>query len=208
MIYGGSTDGYSNRARKAWSRRELLGISSMGGEEKPTNSFGPQDLQGVSLHHNDALVIQAKITNYDIRRVFVDSGSSVNVIFQGALDQMDLKDYKLEPVETTMFGFAGHSIHPGGARGEIVLPLTVGYGDLRKSVMTTFSMVDAASSYKFILGRPAMNTFKAVASTYHHKIKLSVRVRIGEVQGDQPSSRKCYVETIRIEKRWQEWMDI
>lgn len=55
-------------------------------------SFGPRDLQDVSLPHNDALVIQAKIANYDVRRVYIDSGSSVNVIFQEALDQMDLGD--------------------------------------------------------------------------------------------------------------------
>lgn len=46
----------------------------------PVISFGRQDLQVISLPHNDALVIHVKISNYDIMRVFIDSESSVNVI--------------------------------------------------------------------------------------------------------------------------------
>ncbi|XP_073313530.1 uncharacterized protein [Primulina huaijiensis] len=117
-------------------------VNVLGGEEEPNISFGPQDLQEVILPHNDALVIRAKIANYDIMRVFLDSGSSVN----------DLKDYQLELLETALFGFAGHTVHP---QGEIVLPLTIGSRDLRKSVMTTFTVVSAPSSYNVTLrGRP------------------------------------------------------
>ncbi|XP_073049537.1 uncharacterized protein [Primulina eburnea] len=198
MISGGSTDGDSNRARKAHSRHESLGVDNTLGDDVPVISFGPRDLQGVSLPHNDALVIQAKIANYDIRRVFVDSGSSVNVIFQEALDQMKLEDYQLRPVETALFGFAGHTVYP---RGEIVLPLTVGTEELRKTVMTVFTVVSAPTSYNIILGRPAMNALRAVASVYHQKLKFPVGNRVGEVRGDQPSSRDCYAETVRVENK-------
>ncbi|XP_075515862.1 uncharacterized protein LOC142550671 [Primulina tabacum] len=121
------------------------------GRNEPVISFGPEDLRGVSLPHNDALVIQARVANYDVLRVFVDNGSSVNVIFKEALVQMDLHEYQLEAVETVLFGFAGHVVYP---EGEITLPLTLGTGDLRKTVMTIFIVVDAPSSYNIILGRP------------------------------------------------------
>ncbi|XP_073035211.1 uncharacterized protein [Primulina eburnea] len=198
MISGGSTDGDSNRARKAHSRHESFGVENTVRSEGPVISFGPRDLQGVSLPHNDALVIQAKVANYDIRRVFVDSGSSVNVIFLEALDQMNLEDYRLQPVETALFGFAGHTVYP---RGEITLPLTIGAEDLRKTVMTVFTVVNAPTSYNIILGRPAMNALRAVASAYHQKLKFPVGNRIGEVKGDQPSSRKCYAETVKVENK-------
>ncbi|XP_073051258.1 uncharacterized protein [Primulina eburnea] len=67
--------------------------------------------------------------------------------------------------------------------------------------MTVFTVVDAPSSYNIILGRPAMNEMRAVASTYHQKIKFPVRGRVGEVKGDQPSSRKCYGETVRVDQK-------
>ncbi|XP_073295907.1 uncharacterized protein [Primulina huaijiensis] len=184
MISGGSTDGDSNRTRKARSRRECLEVDGSGRNE-PAISFGPKDLRGVSPPHNDALVIQARVANYDVLRVFVDNDSSVNVIFKQALVQMDLHEYQLEAVETALFGFAGHAVYP---EGEITLPLTLGTGDLRKTVMTVFTVVDASSSYNIILGMPAMNEMRAVASTYHQKIKFPVRERVGEVKGDQPSS--------------------
>ncbi|XP_075494074.1 uncharacterized protein LOC142531736 [Primulina tabacum] len=197
MISGGSTDGDSNRARKARSRRECLEVDG-GRRDEPVISFGPEDLRGVSLPHNDALVIQARVANYDVLRVFVDNGSSVNVIFKEALVQMDLHEYQLEAVETVLFDFAGHAVYP---EGEITLPLTLGTGDLRKTVMSVFTVVDAPSSYNIILGRPAMNEIRAVASTYHHKIKFPFRGQVGEVKGDQPSSRRCYGETVRVDRK-------
>ncbi|XP_073153411.1 uncharacterized protein [Henckelia pumila] len=79
-----------------------------------TLSFGPEDLKGVANNHNDALVIRAMVANYDVTRIFVDSGSFVNVIFQEAINQMDLGQYRIEPVVTSLFGFTGHAIQPVG----------------------------------------------------------------------------------------------
>ncbi|XP_073300266.1 uncharacterized protein [Primulina huaijiensis] len=165
---------------------------------EPVISFGSEDLRRVSLPHNDALVIQARVVNYDVLSVFVDNGSSVNVIFKEVLVQMDLCEYQLGAVETALFGFSGYAVYP---EGEITLPLTLGTGDLRKTVMTVFTIVDAPSTYNIILDRPAMNEMRAVASTYHQKIKFSVRGQVGEVKRDQPSSWKCYVETVRVDHK-------
>ncbi|XP_073121459.1 uncharacterized protein [Henckelia pumila] len=82
----------------------------------PTLSFGPEDLKGVANNHNDALVIRAMVANYDVARKFVDSGSSVNVLFQEAINQMDLGQYKIQPVVTSLFGFTGHAIRPVGLK--------------------------------------------------------------------------------------------
>lgn len=94
--------------------------------------------------------------------MFVDSGSSVKVIFQEAFGQMDIQQYKLEPIETALFGFTGHTVYPGGTLGS----------KTRKTVMTSFTSVEAPSSYNIILGRPTMSALRAVASTYHQKIKF------------------------------------
>lgn len=167
MISGGSTDEDSNRARKAWSRVESLGIGSRSREEGPTISFGPKDLEDVATPHNDALVIHARVANHEVRRIFGDSGSSVNVIFMEVFDQMSIQGYRLEPIETALFGFVGHTVYP---LGEITLPLTLGSGEVTKTVMTSFIVVKAPSSYNIILGRPATSAFKAVTSTFFPKM--------------------------------------
>lgn len=38
---------------------------------RPILSFGPQDLEGVTLPHNNALVIKVIVANFDVARVFV-----------------------------------------------------------------------------------------------------------------------------------------
>ncbi|XP_075481138.1 uncharacterized protein LOC142521849 [Primulina tabacum] len=178
MISGGSNDEDSNWTRKSRSRRDCMELKGVMRNEAVI-SCGPEDLKGVNLPHNDALVIQARVANYDIMRVFVDSGSSVNVIFKDAVVQMDLQGFQLEDVETALFGFAGHVVYP---EGEIVLPLTLGSRDLKKKVMTTFTVVDSPSSHNIILGRPVINELRAVASTYNQKIKFPVGSRVGEVR--------------------------
>ncbi|XP_073137061.1 uncharacterized protein [Henckelia pumila] len=193
MISGGSTDGDSNRARKSWSKRESLGIEARRLDPSPIITFGPGDLEGVCLPHNDALHIRARVANYDVRRVFMDSGSSVNVIFQEAFEQMDLQGCEIHPVKTSLYGFAGHNVRP---RGEVWLPITLGSGDIKKTVMALFTVVEAPSSYNIILGRPSLNDFMAVATAYHQKIKFPVENQVGEVKGDQHSSRRCYADTI------------
>ncbi|XP_073121675.1 uncharacterized protein [Henckelia pumila] len=199
MISGGPTDGDSNRARKTSSRKLInMEIGNQIFHTGPTLSFGPEDLKGVSSNHNDALVIRAIVANYDVARIFVDSGSSVNVLFQEAINQMDLGQYKMEPVVTSLFGFTGHAIQPVGL---VHLPLTLGKNNTRKTRIVSFIIVDAPSAYNAILGRPAMTTFMAVASALHQKIKFSVGNEVGEMQGDQVISRKCYVEEVRIEQK-------
>ncbi|XP_073132643.1 uncharacterized protein [Henckelia pumila] len=91
MISGGPTDGDSNRARKTSSQKLInMEIDSQTVNTGPTLYFGPEDLKGVANNHNDALVIRAMVANYDVARIFVDSCSSVNVLFQEVINQMDL----------------------------------------------------------------------------------------------------------------------
>ncbi|XP_073127795.1 uncharacterized protein [Henckelia pumila] len=199
MISGGPTDGDSNRARKTSSRKLMsMEIDNQIVHTGPTLSFGPEDMKGVASNHNDTLVIRAMIANYDVARIFVNSGISVNVLFQEAISQMDLGQYKIEPVVTSLFGFTGHAIRPVGL---VHLPLTLGKSSLRKTRIVSFIIVDAPSAYNAILGRPAMTTFMAVASALHQKIKFPVGNEVGEVEGDQIIARKCYVEEVRIEQK-------
>ncbi|KAL0420494.1 UNVERIFIED_CONTAM: hypothetical protein Slati_3072300 [Sesamum latifolium] len=69
-------------------------------------------------------------------------------------------------------------------------------GTTRKTCLLKFLVVDVPSTYNVILGRPTLNTFQAVVSTYHMKIKFPTPGGVGEVQGYPLQSRKCYVEAI------------
>ncbi|KAL0403758.1 UNVERIFIED_CONTAM: hypothetical protein Sradi_2016600 [Sesamum radiatum] len=107
---------------------------------------------------------------------------------------MQQGDVSLEKVNTSLYGFAGEVVHP---RGMVSLPLTMGRGTTRKTCLLKFLVMDVPSAYNVILGRPMLNTFQAVVSTYHMEIKFPTLGEIGEVQGDPLQSRRCYVEAVR-----------
>ncbi|KAL0388987.1 UNVERIFIED_CONTAM: hypothetical protein Scaly_0255800 [Sesamum calycinum] len=111
---------------------------------------------GPKIHHNDALVITALLANYEVGHIFIDSGSSADILFGEAYDQMQLGDIPLEKVNTSLYGFAGEVVHPWGM---ISLPLTLGTQTPRETCMLKFLVVDVPSTYNAILGRPTLNVF-------------------------------------------------
>lgn len=150
VIIGGPIDGDSNRARKSHARlMESLAIGESRGTRKaPLLNFGPKELTGVIFPHSDALVIRTTIANYEVAWVLVDSGSSVNVLFQEAFNRMQLEEAQVEAIAMALFGFIGHAIH---SVGQITLPLTLGEMLSRRANMTLFLLVDAPSMYNVIL---------------------------------------------------------
>ncbi|KAL0445763.1 UNVERIFIED_CONTAM: hypothetical protein Slati_1704200 [Sesamum latifolium] len=199
IIAGGPVGGDSHHVRKAEVRRaydktisEILDVEAT--EDTPIIQFEKAEHPGPKNSHNDALVITVLLANYEVGCIFIDSGSSANILFGEAYDQMQLGDIPLEKVNTSLYGFAGEVVHP---RGMILLPLILGTGHTRRTCMLKFLVVDLPSAYNAILGRPTLNAFHALIFMYHMKIKFSMPGGFGEVQGDPLQSRKCYIEAVR-----------
>ncbi|KAL0292665.1 UNVERIFIED_CONTAM: hypothetical protein Sradi_6980800 [Sesamum radiatum] len=199
VITGRPSGGDSHHVRKSQVReahqisiKEVLDIKTT--EDAPTIQFGRAERSCPQIIHNDALVITAILANYEVRRIFIDSSSSTDILFGEAYDQMQLGDVSLEKLNTSVYGFAGEVVHPWGM---VSLPQTMGRGTTRKTCLLKFLVVDVPSAYNVILGRPTLNTFQAVISIYHMNIKFPTLGGVGEVQGDPLQSRKCYVEAVR-----------
>ena len=58
-------------------------------------TFSEQDLWLESYPHTDAMVIKANIAGWEINRVLIDSGSSTDIIYVNAFDQMKLRKRQL-----------------------------------------------------------------------------------------------------------------
>ena len=63
----------------------------------------------------------------------------------------------------------------------------------------TFLVVDCLSAYNAILGRPILNSWKAVTSTYHLMIKFLMEYRVEELRGNQVAARECYIAMLEME---------
>ena len=59
--------------------------------------FTDQDLIGVHLPYENALVITMRVANVDIRQVLVNNESSVSVMFFSMLRKMEFELRKVEP---------------------------------------------------------------------------------------------------------------
>lgn len=66
-------------------------------------------------HYNDALVILICIFNTTVRRILVDNGSSVNVIYKEAFDQLAVRLAEVRLVSVSLMGFLGAPVMPVGS---------------------------------------------------------------------------------------------
>ena len=78
-------------------------------------------------------------------------------------------------------------------------------GDYPQQIIkgVTFLMVDYSSAYNAILGRPTLNSWKAVTSTYHLMIKFPTDYGVGELRGSQMVVQECYVAMMEMEDQVQ-----
>ncbi|XP_050264200.1 uncharacterized protein LOC126708447 [Quercus robur] len=152
-------------------------------------SFNEGDARGVKQPHNDPLVIVLNIERFTTRRILVDNGSSADIIYLPAFQQLKLDPKRLRPFDSPLVSFSGDRVYP---RGIVTLTVTAGTYPLQLTKQVDFLVVDCPSSYNVIIGRPTLNKWKAATSTYCLKVKFPTDDGVGEVKGDQVLARECY----------------
>ena len=99
-----------------------------------------------------------------MKRVMVDQGSTVEIMYPDLYKGLRLRSKDLTPYSSLLVSFEGKVIIP---KGQIRLPVQTGL----KMVEVDFIVVDAYSPYTAIVARPWLHTLGAVSSILHQKIK-------------------------------------
>ncbi|KAK3007992.1 hypothetical protein RJ639_013768 [Escallonia herrerae] len=189
-ISGGiATGGSSGQGQKAYAREVFTTVGPSTKKQKieptPTISFSDDDVGDTRIPHDDPLVVTLRVGNFDMKRILMDNGSSVE-----AFQKMNIPPDRLRKIDTPLYGFYNH---PVICEGIIALPVTVGAPPTQAKLMLDFVVVRIPSAYNAILGRTALNQLRTVVSTYHMKMKFPTENGVGEVKGDQMVARQCYM---------------
>ena len=76
-------------------------------EIQPTLSFSNEDKMGTISPHDDALVVTLGIGGYDIKRVMVDQGSGVEIMYPNLYRGLNLKLENLTAYDSPLVSFDG-----------------------------------------------------------------------------------------------------
>ena len=82
--------------------------------------FSNEDKIGTIQPHDDALVIALRIRGYDVKRVMVDQGSIVEIMYPDLYKGLNLKAKDLTPYSSPLVSFEGKIIIP---KGQVRLPV-------------------------------------------------------------------------------------
>ena len=155
----------------------------------PVLSFLEKDKMGTIQPYDDELLITFRIGDYDMKRVMVDGGSVVEVMYPDLYKGLRLKSEDLMPYNSPLMSFYKKLVIP---KGIIRLPIQIG----PVIVEVNFIVVDTYSPYTAIVGRPWLHTLRAIASSLHQKVKFSSGDQVLEIRGCQSTARQCVVAAI------------
>ena len=97
--------------------------------------------------HDDALVIILRIGGYNMKRVMVDQGSVVEIMYPDLFKGLNLRVEDLTPYNSLLVSFEGKVVI---SKGQIRLPVQTG----SETVEVDFIVEDAYSPYTAIVARP------------------------------------------------------
>ncbi|GKB71373.1 reverse transcriptase domain-containing protein [Tanacetum coccineum] len=118
------------------------------------------------------LVIEAKIGGHTIHRMYVDGGSSTEVLYKHCFNRLrpEIKN-QMVPATTSLTGFNGETIWP---LGQLRLLVTIGDADHSTRAWMNFMIVRSLSLYNGIIRKPGIGEIQAVPSTAHGMLKFPV----------------------------------
>uniref|UniRef100_A0A2N9ENV4 RNase H type-1 domain-containing protein n=1 Tax=Fagus sylvatica TaxID=28930 RepID=A0A2N9ENV4_FAGSY len=137
--------------------------------------FTDRDLEGVQLPHSDALVVTMQIGDFEVKRILIDPGSSVEIMYDSLFKGLGLEHKDLDRKVDPLYGFSGESVMPVGR-----VTVKVHAGTI--SSPTDFWVLNSYSPYNAILGRPWLHKMKAVPSTLHQRLRFPTPEGIMEIQ--------------------------
>ncbi|GJW61699.1 reverse transcriptase domain-containing protein [Tanacetum coccineum] len=135
------------------------------------------------------LFIEAEIGGHVVHRIYIDRGSSMEVLYEHCFNRLRPEIKSLMVSETTsLIGFSGETIWP---LGQLRLLVTIGDAGHYTKAWLNFMIVRSPSPYNGIIRRPGIREIQAVPSTAHGMLKFPVNGRIVTIRSIILTPTEC-----------------
>ncbi|KAM1420921.1 hypothetical protein ACFX2I_003234 [Malus domestica] len=188
-----------NRERALMPGHQVFHVEDIRGGKYQKPNWDPicfylEEERGIIYPHNDPLIVEAHIANFEVRRILVDIGVSVNIMFAKAFRALNVAEHLLNRSISHLISFSGDIVQP---LGSIHLPFTIGTHPYKATITTNFLVVDCPMAYNVIFGLISINDLKAMVSTHMLLMKFPTLYGNGYIRGDQLSARSCYNTSVK-----------
>ncbi|GKV05156.1 hypothetical protein SLEP1_g17198 [Rubroshorea leprosula] len=148
----------------------------------------------VMMPHADPFVATVHIGNHNVNNIFIDTGSSPDILYWSCFQKMQLNLSSLQKYEGPIYGFNNQPIP---VEGVITLPIYVGLEPRFRMASVTFLVVKIESTFNAILGGATLCELKAVISQSHLCMKFPTPQGVGVLKGNQKMAKACYQDTFK-----------
>nr|GEU65014.1 reverse transcriptase domain-containing protein [Tanacetum cinerariifolium] len=138
---------------------------------------------------NCPVVVEAMIEGFRVRRIHVDGGSSLEVMYEPCFRNFSYQTrLGLRESRILLVGFSGEVSYPMGV---IDLEVTTGECGKTRTVIMEFAVVKSPSPYNALLGRTGMMSLGVVAYTIHSMMKFLTSNGIATISTTRETLREC-----------------
>ncbi|XP_066311034.1 uncharacterized protein [Miscanthus floridulus] len=115
-------------------------------------------------------MLDPTIRNVRFKKVLIDGGIAINLLFAGALTKLGPTKDDLILIDSPLWGLY-LAEHPN-LLGQITLPVQFGTADQFRTEYVNFFMADFDTAYHAILSRPSLAKFMAVPHYVYLVLKI------------------------------------
>ncbi|XP_028108650.1 uncharacterized protein LOC114307440 [Camellia sinensis] len=146
--------------------------------EAPSIIFNDFDLIGVTLPYSDPLVIELHVNRFVVECVFIDQGSTFEVMYYETFVKLGFNQSDLSPAPHPLFSFNANPEYP---LGKITPPVQAN----SRTMDVVFLVIKLPLPYNIIMGRTWLHAIQAVPSTYHQLLRFPTQHGIERIRGSR-----------------------
>nr|GEY03326.1 reverse transcriptase domain-containing protein [Tanacetum cinerariifolium] len=139
------------------------------------------------------LVIEAEMGGHMIHRMYIDDGSSMEILYEHCFNRLrpEIKS-QMVPATTSLTAFSGKTIWP---LGQLRLLATIRDASHSTKAWMNFMVVKSMSHYNGIIGRLGLKAIQAVPSTVYGMLKFPVEGGIATIRSTILIPTECASNT-------------